>query len=1608
MGNVFNNVFEPQCGQGRLLLGDDGESSLAARYETDLFPQKLGEGQFSSAYVCWNKNSAERFALKVFVAATEGADHAANEIRVLHALGQHPRIIHLVDVYIEDPRSTRLVLELCEGGQLFDRLVSLGRFEEPNAAYVVQEILEAVAYMHNRGIMHRDLKPENILMVSPDSDDIKVCDFGIAKMAVGKISGRCRPPRANSFKGSDFYLAPEMIRQEEYGPEIDLWALGVTCYSLISGCLPFVGDGPDGLRGTYRKIVNRDIHFEGEAWEDASPLVVEFILQLLCLHPHQRLTAAQALAHDWVKCACPRQSQQESDEESDESDLAQDELEDEGGPPPGCIWQLRNLSSSCKAMSQRKAVYAARFLRPPGWTKRLLLREKPRELTGPFENPVRRWVRLREKARQFSELPPPRRVPVPKPSRKSLLQAVEGVPRVHEQALQRRLDFLLSEDAVKQQLAAPLRYGLSPYFVEFQCWSRQLRDLRRIYRAQYLQKLAEVTEIERVKEAELYKKEQEIRKERREAHLQRIGEDMKRRAILRDRKRIESKVNEAIQMARVSKMKRQRIFWLRRMETLSKPSAPAKPPQPQPRTAVARLVVSSENLEEAFAPEVHMGVTASSGVLLSRNVSIPYLLRQFGGSKTDPPQKNRRIPGIDNIQREVLQMSYEILGEDEERFESAPEASWQTRAQQLYSDSIFDREQKMALLNQKIRILQDMQEPAADPSQQTIRQKLIDELMIVKAAEEEKEKAQRRKELSDALRGKDPKGLDLYEMSIAFAEPSRLSAGFYQSLVLSNEVEEAGDGERPSSCVYSFGSNRNSLQAVCRPGVPGNAPSAGRAGGPSPSAARRDGEGAFVAEPTALDLENVVNVVQVSCGGNHSCVLEKRPGEEGGQVWTWGLGNGGRLGVKRPRKASEVQALLKNSKNFDALLADKAYVQWLTSDGKWSLHTPVKLQFGTDRIASISAGTDYTLALTENGAIYAWGIGSYGNLGTGLICDQWTPALVQMPENVRCCQVAAGTKHSMALTTAGEMFSWGHGGHGRLGHGPACEAALRPTRIQVEKDPRFKFVAVGEAHSACIDALGSSVWCWGAGSFGRCGHGEEADNMYPKQVSSMIGKSCSQVALGVCHSLALVRGSVWSWGGFLYTGHGENDDIETARVLEDETLGHSGRIVEVAAGRFHSLALSATGEVFSWGSGSLGRLGHPHLEAQTVPLQIFKRDSRDARDARDSKALIGWVPAERSLQEEAVCRAELQLACGGMHSAAVSSDGSCWLWGHGEYGQNASNDDLWKPSLLSAIDPISRSKIKVLRVALGMEHSLLISTTLELYSWGRNHRGQLGLGTTTDTSEPTFVAALSKASAVAAGEDHSAAITPGGEVYTWGNAECGKLGHGSSMIRSAMSFPKQINLEARVRKVSCGPTHTALIGNNGELFTCGAGWFGRLGHGDMDNQYSPKQVDKVLVEESLKECPRFLEVTCGSFHTCALCEGSRLWVFGRDYLVCEADHINSPLLFKHIEGEIVSVVAGANHTLCITRQGRLWGWGDNSKGQLGIGSAEKATATVVPFKGQLQAVSCGYAHSMAITNGEVWAWGLQSGGRLALKSPVNTKVCLVPQRVLAPWKESRK
>lgn len=282
-----------------------------------------------------------------------------------------------------------------------------------------------------------------------------------------------------------------------------------------------------------------------------------------------------------------------------------------------------------------------------------------------------------------------------------------------------------------------------------------MRDLRRVYRAQYLQKLAEVTESERVKEQELREQELAERRRRKEGSLQRIGEDMKRRAILKDRKRIEQKVNEAMEMARRSKVKRRQLFWLRRMENLS------------------HIIVSAENFDEAFgtfgkaaltvggsgAAASDTSSTSASGVLLSRNVSVPFLLRQLGGSKGFPMQRSRRIPLVDNVQREILESSYELMGEDEPRLDPEPAGMTQReRANLTYGG--FTEVEKQELLEKKIDMLKKHRDQKKELGiDDQIVTKLLDALDAARVAARDPETQQQMKETARQGRGPDVPGL---------------------------------------------------------------------------------------------------------------------------------------------------------------------------------------------------------------------------------------------------------------------------------------------------------------------------------------------------------------------------------------------------------------------------------------------------------------------------------------------------------------------------------------------------------------------------------------------------------------------------------------------------------------------------------------------------------------------------------------------------------------------------------------------------------------------------------------------------------------------------------
>lgn len=261
--------------------------------------KSIGTGKFSTVHLCWRRNAPEeKYALKMIQCHDDVStiSRVKEEIEILKLLGNHSGIITLIDVDESMSNCIRIVMELCEGGELYDAIQAKRCYAEHDAKATITVLMEAVAYIHSKGIMHRDLKPENILLSSKQRyTDVKISDFGLAKIS------RDYPrtlPRSRSICGSDFYLAPEVIKQEEYGREIDIWAVGVITYVLLSGSLPFFHQV---LHKLYRQIVERDVSFPEEAWRNVSKGALDFILRLLQVNAGDRLTADQCLGHPWLR-----------------------------------------------------------------------------------------------------------------------------------------------------------------------------------------------------------------------------------------------------------------------------------------------------------------------------------------------------------------------------------------------------------------------------------------------------------------------------------------------------------------------------------------------------------------------------------------------------------------------------------------------------------------------------------------------------------------------------------------------------------------------------------------------------------------------------------------------------------------------------------------------------------------------------------------------------------------------------------------------------------------------------------------------------------------------------------------------------------------------------------------------------------------------------------------------------------------------------------------------------------------------------------------------------------------------------------------------------------
>ncbi|XP_037956041.1 calcium/calmodulin-dependent protein kinase type 1 isoform X2 [Teleopsis dalmanni] len=251
----------------------------------------LGTGAFSEVRLAESKESpGDHFAVKIIdKKALKGKEESLeNEIRVLRKL-THPNIVQLLETY-EDKSKVYLVMELVTGGELFDRIVEKGSYTEKDASHLIRQILEAVDYMHEQGVVHRDLKPENLLYYSPDDDSkIMISDFGLSKMEdSGIMATAC---------GTPGYVAPEVLAQKPYGKAVDVWSIGVISYILLCGYPPFYDENDANL---FAQILKGEFEFDSPYWDEISESAKHFIQNLMCVNVDKRFTCKQALGHPWI------------------------------------------------------------------------------------------------------------------------------------------------------------------------------------------------------------------------------------------------------------------------------------------------------------------------------------------------------------------------------------------------------------------------------------------------------------------------------------------------------------------------------------------------------------------------------------------------------------------------------------------------------------------------------------------------------------------------------------------------------------------------------------------------------------------------------------------------------------------------------------------------------------------------------------------------------------------------------------------------------------------------------------------------------------------------------------------------------------------------------------------------------------------------------------------------------------------------------------------------------------------------------------------------------------------------------------------------------------
>ena len=669
-----------------------------------------------------------------------------------------------------------------------------------------------------------------------------------------------------------------------------------------------------------------------------------------------------------------------------------------------------------------------------------------------------------------------------------------------------------------------------------------------------------------------------------------------------------------------------------------------------------------------------------------------------------------------------------------------------------------------------------------------------------------------------------------------------------------------------------------------------------------------------------------------------------------GEIWSWGLNQSGQCADESGSSYEDVPVEAVGNHSFSQIFLTGGIK---TNDSVWrwgqtptGLHSlvwgkPTLTHLGTESFIQVAAGEFHAFMRKENGEVWTWGTNTYGQLGINTVDAKTSPVLVVGSHSFD--DIAGGGDHSMGVKGGdGAAWSWGRDFYGQLGDNWPRGVDFSSPVLVISDAANL---VIGGLHSLFLDDTTGQVWSWGYNNLGQLGDSTRT-NQYASPVQVVGNHSFIDIGGSGGYSCALKgsTGAAWSWGSGGSGVLGNNSIISRSSPVV--AVGNHS-FVELAFGWYATLARKANGEVWAWGSNNSSSpcLGQATYGDRSSPVEVIGN--------HNFTQIAGMA---------------------GAHIVALKgADGSAWAWGSGTYYQIGDNAQAHRTSPVAVVGNHS-----FIQVGVGHRHSGGLKADGSIWAWGYNDYGQLGLNNRSHRSSPTAIVGSHSFVELRFGLYISAARKADGSIWTWGRNIYGELGQDTL---ASCSSPIQV-----VGNHSfSGPMRTRSNVLYAKKSTDEWWAIGR-------NQYRAVKILEYGNDQSSPVAVvgnhSFLYTSLGYTHSLMLKDNGQVWSCGRSaygelgYGAANTSR-SSPVLVVGSHS-FIEINAGLNTSMALKANGEAWCWGYGGYGTMGNNSTSNRNVPVkvVGSHSFTEIATSNYAHYGKKANGEVWAWGYNNYGKL--------------------------